>query len=270
MESDRALPLSVLLECLCAAHLSSYVASEFSDRGGIILVGPPGVLKSKLLEVVDRLYHDAINISDINVPTLNDLKEQLAAGSIRTLVIPEFAKLYERDPRTARNLEGTMRALVAEGFRTASFEDARINTLVARCVVLTAITPRFQSQQFTRWEDSGFSRRFLWPLVRMRDPDLLTKSVEEGKLVRFGAGRMPPLPVEGVIRDETTYAERRHLRDFLKRQPGGVHNMQQLMLVRMLAVLKWWYAMEGRRAKPMDTVRTFARALGEGGAQLIP
>lgn len=271
--ASTELPMRILVECLCASHVASYVRSEFQDRGGIILVGPPGVLKTTFLEFVGRVYHDALAISDINVPTLNDLKDQIASGSIRTLVIPELLKLYERDPRTAANLEGTLRALVAEGFLKASFEDARINTLRARCSVLTAITPDFQIQRFRHWEKTGFSRRFLWPLIRMKNPHLLDHAVEEGKLVDFfgKVDRLPPLPLTGYIRDETTVLERKELRTWLKGHPGsGVHNLQLSLLVKMLGVLKWWYGNTGRtHREALHTLRVFARSFQPGGAELV-
>lgn len=264
------LPVRVFVEVLTAIHLSSYVKSDFSDRGGLIIVGPPGVWKTTLLNIVDTCYHDALHISDLNVPTLNELKDQIAAGGIRSLVIGELAKLYERDPRTASHLEGTLRALVCEGFRKPSFEDARISTLTARCMVLTAITTKFQTEKYRHWENSGFGRRFLFPLIRMKDPHLLDKAVEDGKKIELRLGRLPPIPPEGVIPDTTTTEERREMRPWLKRQPGGgVHNLQQLVLVRSLAVLKWWYGLIGRPPREaMNTMRVFARSLKDGGAEL--
>lgn len=272
-ESDEV-PLRVVVEVLCAAHLSSYVTSEFEDRGGVILVGPPGALKSACLTVIERAYHDAIGLSDINAQSLNDLKDQIASGTVRTLVIGELAKLYQRDPRTAANVEGTLQALVAEGFKKASFEDARINTLVARCGVLSAITPKFHMDNFKRWEASGFGRRFIWPLLRMKDPHLLERAVEDGQKLRFNVWQVPPIPAEGVIPDTTTNKERRQLRQFLKRQPGaGVHNLQQLLLVKILAVLKWWYARANGRGghgrKAWRTLAVFLRSLQQGGGELV-
>jgi hypothetical protein len=261
----------VLIEALCAAHLSSYVESEFQDRGGIILVGPPGVLKTTFLSVLDRQYFDAVGISDINAKTLALLKNQIAAKSIRTLVITELRKLYERDPRTAGNVEGTLRAMVAEGFHAAGFEDARINRTAARCVVVSAVTPEMQEEYFAHWEESGFGRRFLWPLIVMKDPGVLDRAVENGKVLRFRV-QVPRPPLEGQkIPDLTTRRERREIRGFLKSQPGGgVHNLQQLLLVKMLAVLKWWY-IEHRRSgrEAFRTIRAFAQSLQDGGVELV-
>lgn len=270
---NRSLRVADLLECLCAAHLSSYVRSPFDDRGGIIIVGPPGVLKSTLIEMMARMYHDAVVVSDINASTLNDLKQQLASGTIRTLAIPELRKLYERDPRSASNIEGVLRGLTCEGYHAASFEDSRVNSLVARAHVMSAITPDFQMERFRAWEKSGFNRRFLWCLLRMENPHLLEEAVEKGQRIEFNIGRLPALPADGRIPDTTTTSERKEIRSWLKRQPGsGVHNIQALVMVKMLAVLKWWRVSIGRPAanrEAMEVLRRFSASLQQGGAELV-
>lgn len=271
-QSTEAAPLSVgiLLEILCAVHLSSYVDSPFADRGGLMIVGPPGVLKSTFLGLLDRNYNDAINISDINVRSLNDLRDQIASKTIRTLVIPEYAKLHERHLYTAKNVEGHVRALVGEGFTSASFEDSRINRLRARCTVLSAMTPKFQTDHFKDWEDSGFNRRFLWSLVRLKDPDLLERAVEDWRLVDFRIAHIPPAPASDSIPNMTTVEERRELRRLVKYQPGGSHAIQIALLSKVLATLKWWYRLRKRpEREAVVTVRSFAQSLGKEGAELI-
>jgi len=235
-----------------------------------MIVGPPGVLKSTFLGLLDRNYNDVVNISDINVKSLNDLRDQIASKTIRTLVIPEYRKLHERHLYTAQNVEGHVRALVGEGFTSASFEDSRINRLRARCTVLSAMTPRFQTDHFRDWEESGFNRRFLWSLVRLRDADLLERAVEDWRLVEFRMAHVPPIPTNDSIPNLTTYEERREMRRLVKYQPGGSHAIQIALLSKMLAVLKWWYGLRKRSAREaMHTIRSFARSLGKEGAELI-
>lgn len=269
--SKEAPPLSVgiLLEILCAVHLSSYVDSMFADRGGLMIVGPPGVLKSTFLALLDRNYNDVVSISDMNVQSLNDLRDQIASKTIRTLVIPEYAKLHERHLYTAMNVEGHIRALAGEGFTSASFEDSRINRLRARCTILSAMTPKFQTKHFKDWEDSGFNRRFLWSLVRLKDADLLERAVEDWRLVDFRMAHIPPSPVDSIP-NLTTKQERQELRRLIKYQPGGSHAIQLALLAKILAVLKWWYQLRKRPAKEaLQTVASFALSLGKEGAELI-
>lgn len=272
--ASNELPIRTLIQVLCAGHLASRVGGvgrRFKDQGGLVLVGPPGVLKSTFLNVVENVYHDALEVTNINMPTLNDMKDQIAAGNIRTLVIPEMRMLYERDPRTASHVEGSLRALAGEGFKMPSFEPQGVNTKEARCFVMAAVQPRFQIKHFNHWEESGFARRFLWPLIFMKDPHLLDRAVENGEPIDLKLkDGIPPMP-KGDIPDLTTVEERRELRTFLKRQPGaGVHNLQLLVLVRMLAVLKWWSREQGwSRGEAMRTLRLFARTFQPGGAELV-
>jgi len=262
------LRISSLIETLCAAHLTSYVESPFQDRGGIFIVGPPSVLKSTLLDIVARNYNDAISVSDINARTLDDLRDQIAAKAIRTLVIPEYRKLHERHTYTSSNVEGTIRALVGEGFGAASFGDGRINQMKARCTLLSAMQPKFQAEHFKAWEDSGFNRRFLWSLVRMNDPQILDRAVEDWQLLEFGIAHIPPVP--SSIPNLTTREERAEMRRLVKYQPGGSASIQFAFMCKLLSVFKWWYKLMKRRDRDaLAQVRAFAQTLGKEGAELV-
>lgn len=270
-QRSEAAPLTtvVLLEVLCAVHLSSYVEGPFHDRGGLMIVGPPGALKSTFLALLEKNYNDVVLVSDMNVKSLNDYRDQIASKTIRTLVLPEYAKLYERHLYTALNLEGHIRALAGEGFTSASFEDSRINRLRARCTILSAMTPKFQTNHFRDWEDSGFNRRFLWALIRLKQPDLLERSVENWELVNIRMQYIPPAPLDSIP-NTTTLTERQELRRLVKAQPGGSHAAQVALLTKVLAVLKWWYALRKRpEREAIITVRSFAHALGKEGAELV-
>lgn len=264
------LPVNLLVEIMCAVHLSSYVESPFNDRGGLMIVGPPSVLKSTLLGILDHTYHDAVAVSDINARSLGDLRDQIAAKVIRTLVIPELSKLYKRHPYTALNVEGVLQALVAEGFNAPSFEDSRINRLQARVTLLAGLVPQLQVERFKGWEESGFNRRFLWSLVRLKDPELLDRAVEEWRLIDFKIKHIPSTPTTQWIPNMTTKQERAELRRFVKYQPGGTHAIQIALLTKILAVLKWWYMALDRPPKAaLQSVRLFAQTLGKEGAELV-
>lgn len=260
--------LATMTDVLYAAHLAAYVESPFEDRGGLMLVGPPASLKSAMLAVLDRHYHNALMLSDVNMPTLVNQRPAMAQGTIRTLVLPELQKVYERDPRTAVNVEGTLRALVAEGFASASYEDPRPNRTLARCMVVGGMTQETQALNFKRWEDTGFNRRFLWPLIQLDNPEVLEEAVLEWLALDFDGKSFPPLPASRIP-NTTTRAERDTLRNLVKYQPGGSHATQLSLLVKMLAVLKWWNKERGARIpQAMETVREFARTLQRTGARL--
>lgn len=257
-----------MIHTMYAVHLASYVEAPVHDRGGVILVGPPAVFKTAIIDVLDRHYYNVISLSDANTQTLRDLRNQMAQETIRTLAIPEFGKLYERDPRVAANIEGNLRALVAEGWRQASYEDARINRLLARCTVIGALTPETLENNFKRWEDTGFNRRFLWPLLALESGDVIERAVERWVRIEFESGVFPSLP-GGAIPNLTTEQERAALRVFVKYQAGVNHAMQLLLLVKMLAVLKWWYrALDRSPRAAWHRIEEFSRTLVKGGALL--
>lgn len=259
---------SDLVEILCAAHLGNMVEGPFEERGGMMIVGPPGVLKTTFVSVLDKTYQDAIMVSDINVKSLIQLRDAIAAGKVNTLVLPELAKLYERADVTSQNVEGTLRALAAEGFNAASFEDSRVNRLVARAMIVGAMTPSVVTKHFTAWEESGFNRRFLWVLVKLADPNALERAAVNWQRINFRMQHVPLAPLGGSIPNRTTYAERQRLAAIVKYQPGGDHAIQIQCLVRILAVLRWWYAESGSTRNAMDTVEAFAPALGKTGVAL--
>lgn len=257
-----------LVEILCAAHLGYLVEGPFSERGGIMLVGPPGVLKTTFVSALDITYNDALMLSDVNVKSLIRLRDVIASGKVNTLVLPEFVKVYERADVTAKNIEGTLRAMTAEGFSAASFEDSRVNRLRARCLVMGALTPSTVDARFTGWEESGFNRRFLWCLMRLKDPLALERAAVNWSRIDFRMKHLPLVPLGTQIPNLTTYKERQKLAAFAKYQPGGDHAIQIQLLIRILAVLRWWYNETNDPRDPMHTVESFASSLGKNGVTL--
>lgn len=266
-------PMRVILECMCAAHLSAYVDAPVEDRGGLMLIGAPGVLKSAMLGLVDRNYSDALMVSDMNARGLIELRDQIAGGIIRTLVLPELYKLYERHATTSANVEGTLRALVAEGFHASSNQDQQIQRTVARCMVVGGMTPMLMEINSRRWRDSGFSRRFLWSLIALENPQALTRSVVDWTPINISiAHTLPSLPNSKIPPTLVTRIERERLEIQVKHQQGAPHNLQHLLLCKMLVVLRWWYRMQERRADPdkeaWQTILLFSRTLGKSGAYI--
>lgn len=259
---------SDLIEVLCAAHLSYYVDSPFPERGGIMVVGPPGALKSTFLGVLDKQYHDAVTMSDINARGLVDLRDQISTGSIRTLVLPELAKVYERAEATAKNVEGTLRAMTAEGFQAASFEDQRISRLTAQAMVIAGMTPATREKNNRNWEDTGFNRRFLWSLVRLSDPEVLVRAVLKWEKINFQFHHIPRPPLTGTIPYHIHRQESEIIRGWVKYQPGGSSALHVQLMTKILCVLQWWYKQVSPERSAMGTLGRFAESLGRQGGEI--
>lgn len=261
---------SDLIQVLCAAHLARHVESPFTDRGGIILLGPPGVLKSTFIDVLDANYADVCQMSDVNAKSLVALRDNIAAGVISTLCLPEFGKIYERNEATASNVEGVIKALVAEGFQAASFEDQQVNRLRARAMVIGAMTPAVHSRHSDSWRENGFTRRFLFPLIRLDNPGILIDAIMDWRLLDFDLPRIPRAPVgPRKIPMSVVKAERHQLVVWCKHQSYGSNTIPVSLLVKIMSVLRWWYATLRVPDNSMAVMERFAESLGKGGGAAV-
>lgn len=259
---------SHLVEVICAVHLSPYVEGSLEHRGGLMLVAPPGTLKSTLAEMCEH-YPDALLLTDLNVQTLVDLRDSLTSDNIRTLVFSEFAKLYERNPQTASNIEGSLRALASEGFAGASFQDQRVNRRKAYATVIGAMPPGLVDKQFKRWEETGFNRRFLWATYGIKGAHILDDAAAELRRLDFGIKdvlRVPPIGM--VIPFLLTSAERERVKLLVRHQPGGSHTQQIQLMSRIWSVLKWWHRERDTPKEAEQTIEAFSLALTKGGTDL--
>lgn len=251
-------------------HLTSYVKGLGEHRGGLWLVGPTGVMKSTFLDFLEP-FDRALFLADLNVQGLMQLRGQLTVGAVRTIVLPEFQKLYERDPRTAANVEGTIRALVEEGYRGASFEAAGINRFKIRAMVIGAMTDDLQAQMWHRWETTGFARRFLWCLIRLEDSEMLMRAVELWRKRDFGNVLVPMTPNTLDIENNLTVRDREQIRPLVRYQPQP-NNFCFEMLCKVACVLRWHYGRYGIKKDALETVAEFSRCLGskeKEGADIV-
>lgn len=258
-----------LAEVICAVHLAHHVEGNLIQRGGIMLVGPPGTLKSTIADTLSS-YYDALVLTDINMTLLADLRDGLAGGHVNSLVFTEYAKIYERNPQTAVNVEGSIRALASEGFAAASFQDHRIARRKAYATIIGAMPPAIVERHFKRWEETGFNRRFLWAVYGLKNAHILDEAASELKRLDFGVRDLPRVPPVGkTIPMLLTKDERERVKRYVSQQPGGSHTQQIQLLTRVWAVLKWWHK-EHRTVKQCEaTITAFAKALSHDGTDLV-
>ena len=255
--------IKTLIEVISAAHLTRYVESSvFQQRGGMFLVAPPGCLKSTIIRNSLKCYPDALQLPDLNVQTLGYIKGSFTEGKYTTLAFGEFEKLYQRNPATAANIEGHLKAMVEEGFGKPSFEDSRSVNFESRIMLVGGITPGCYQRMFTRWMENGFARRFLWCSYTLENTEIIPDAIDRWKSLDFGKSTKET-PNNGVISYNITKAESSKIRSLLMQG----HSMETpfVFMKKIFCVLKW-------RHKPknaMSIVEDFAESLGERPAKLV-
>jgi hypothetical protein len=255
-----------LIEVLSAIHLSSFINSPFPDRGGIMLVGPPGSLKTAISEVLDN-YPSAIILSDLTVKQGARLREDISSEKTTTLAFSDFAKLYQRAAAGAANIEGFLRALTGEGFRRANWEDSRMTVIPARACVVACMTERLYTQKYGDWLDDGFARRFLWSHFKLADPWAITNAIIKGVRLEFGSenGFNPKIPTsKKTISAAIPEAESKKLLTMLRHQPG--REIGLIVMQKMLCALRWKFPKEPERG--MAILEDFSESLTRTGTSL--
>jgi hypothetical protein len=259
---EEQLKLSSLMEVLVAAHLTELVDSPFDQRGGIMLVAPPGNLKSTLIRAAYDHFPDAKVLSDLNIQTLIGLRDDIAAKRLNTLAFTEVEKLYQRHSATAGNIEGHLKAMVEEGFTRASFEDQRMFCLSARCLVAGSLLPVIYRQKYKQWNDNGFLRRFLWVTYTLRDQDALMKAIHDWKKLTLRNGISYPIMMGGKLPYKVTEQESRTIRKMIHFQPG--QETPYVLMKKIYSILIWKH--KGKNA--MRILTDFSEGLQREGGQL--
>lgn len=237
-----------LIEIIDAAHLTSFINSPFPQRGGIMIVGPPGSLKTSFVQTALREHPSALFLSDLNINSLMRLRESLVSGRYRTIVFPEYEKLYQRKADTASNIEGTIKQLIEEGFTRASFEEQDAISYTARTLVIGALTYSFYSKMIGPWRESGFKRRMLWVGIKLANPDQIMHAIREWELIDIGdiPRRYPTKDIPFNVND----AESKAIEKMLE---GQWEATPYVLLKKIYAVLKWKYPKEPRRPMAIMT-----------------
>lgn len=243
-----SLPPQTMIEVLDAAHLTAHLSTpDFPKRGGIMLIGPPGAMKSSFIFSALSYYPSALVLSDLNINSLMACRDELISGRFKTMVFPEYEKLYQRKSDTATNIEGTIKQLVEDGFTRASFEPQGMMSMNARALVIGAITYSFYTNHYEGWKTSGFARRFLWVSIRLRDPDKIMDAVNDWKLISIDGIERKPIPSESIP-FHVSREESGKLRAMLSTQSEAT---PFVLLKKIFAVLKWKHGPE-RAMRIMD------------------
>lgn len=260
---------SSLLQVLAAAHLSyniEDVPDAFSQRGGIMLVGPPENLKTTLAQCLSK-YNNAMVVGDVNVKQLVKIRDQISQGRWRSMVFPAYEKIYKRDADTASNVEGHILAMTEEGMGHASFEDHDTFVRLAKCFVVGACVEEWYRRNAARWLRDGFTRRFLWCHFILDDPDIIRRAIFEwDPLTLGGKDDLPGIPIDR-IKMNVTPAERKRISQLLEGQEGK--STPFVLCNKILTMLKWRYRENHKpEVRAMEVFEDFAQSLSKRGARL--
>lgn len=254
-----------LLDILDAAHLTKHVNSEFPQRGGIMLFGPPATLKTTFIENVLSEHYDALVIADINIQTLMKLRTDFRTGRYSTMAFTELSKLYARRADTSANLEGAIHQLVEEGFSIPSFVDQRMMSTKVRCLVVGAMTEQFYESKYNEWIDSGFMRRFLWCNISISNAALLMDSVSRWRKLNLGEYQTKT-PGNKTIPYKVSEEEDKELRVMLKEQVGTTTPF--VLMKKILSVLHWKYDKRYPK-KARQIIQDFAPCMLRNGTDIV-
>jgi hypothetical protein len=238
-----------------------------------MLVAPPGSLKTSVIDLLAGLTGVRI-ISDLNVQTLNRMYDSFVCGEIRTLAFKDLQKIYQRHDSTASNIEGHLAGYVTDGFSLASYEDQRIVTRAAHCLVIAGLTTTLHRRKFAEWMESGFYRRFLWCHFWMDATNLpLVSSVCDKQPLRIAdESSLACLFPRGPISYSLVSTEETHVMGDWLAHYGDQGSAPLALLQKMICVLRWKYPTEKYGDKAWRIMEDFSECLkpGDGGDLELP
>jgi hypothetical protein len=221
------------------------------------------------MDVLDENYHNALSISNAFMQTMSKLQSSFYNHQVRSLCFPDLQSIYAGDPRTSGRIEQMMMQLAGEATRTiGGGQDARHSKFKGYCTIFACMTDLFYQSRAARWDESGFSRRFLWSTYTLSDPDVLIRAIMEWTRADLGGFRIPTLPNSNYIKDTLDHDERSEIFTWLRHQPSP-HEVQFHVLCKAVSALRWHYENIGFKKNAMHTMREFAETLQKDAALLV-
>lgn len=225
-----------LIEIISAAHLTPYVFGDIGEeRGGLMLVAPPGHLKTTAIEILEQ-FPRTLLVSNITNGTLTNLRESFISGEIKTLGFPDFDMLYKRHSSVSSQLEGTIMGLMGEGFRNPPFKDQRTAVMKARCTIIAGITIKCYEERLSGWLDAGLARRFLWSQFKVKNPEQLEEAIVHFKRAQLDGDFTMKIPMTRIPYNLNENISRKILYH-LRGQPD--RKLPLIFAQRLVCVLVW-------------------------------
>lgn len=235
-----------------AGHHSYLVDSPALERGGIFLVSGQNNLKSAIVEASLANVKGALVYSDLTLKQLAVIRSEISVGTYHTLGFPELEKLYARNPTVASNLEGVLKAMVAEGFSHFAFEDKRLMVPKARCFVVASVLESLFRLRGPAWMDNGFLRRFLCIKYSLSVQSRITvmDAIHLGERVELPGTMIVP---SNTIKYEVTKSESKAIQQYLAEDYPTI---PLTLLQKCLCVLKWRHKQTNHnKFTPMEIIQ---------------
>jgi hypothetical protein len=252
-----------LIEFIDAAVDTKYVQGPFEESGGIFLVGYPGSFKTTILRHAVDHHHDALIVSDMNVQQWIKIRGDFITGRYSTIAFTDFEKIYQRHQSTASHIEGIIKGLVAEGYGTPPSGDQRMPVAEARALVIGAMTSSCMERRYDKWEDDGFTRRFLWLVVSVKNINEISAAIRRWEKIDFG--KLVLKPANKQIALKLSDEREEQLQAMMKEQPG-FNGTGYTLLKKITAVLEWKYTDNGRVKSILDDI---APSLSKKGGKIV-
>lgn len=262
------LKVETLIRVLVAAHYSSQVAGPErlkAVHGGIMLVSPPASMKTAIIKVALESHAGVLGLSDINVQGLGRLRHTISSGKVKTLAFYEFAKLYMRNEQVSSNVEGVISALVDEAYHKLAFDVQEAHSLPCGALVVGAMVPEFYEKQMRTWEPSGFARRFMWLMYRLRNPMLIQEAISRWESVKFGNDFRFKVPLE-----EIPYSLTQDEAKWIQRLLAHNHGIEtpSILLQKIACVLRWENKNLDQKDDTVAVLKELAPLLSKHGGTL--
>lgn len=262
VQSKYKMKFNSLIEVVAAVHLAPKVSGEMSDeRGGLMLVAPPGQLKTTAIEYLD-IFPKTKLVSNVTTHALTQLRADFLSEEIITMGFPDYDMIYKRHGSVASQIEGTLMGLMGEGFRNPAFSDQRVNVTKARCTIVSGITIKCYEKNISEWIDSGFARRFLWSRYVLKNPDVLEEAISKWKKYNLNGDfimRIPKTLIPYSLSEDEAKKVLYQLRHQVDRK------LPYITAQRIISVLVWKHG----KVPGWKIWNDFAPSLGKEGCQIV-
>jgi len=254
---------NTLVEVVAAVHLTPKVSGEVSsERGGIMLVAPPGQLKTTAIEYLDSFPKTKL-ISNITTHSLNQLRQDFLSEEIITMGFPDYDMIYKRHGSVASQIEGTLMGLMGEGFRNPAFSDQRVNVTKARCTIIGGITIKCYERNISEWIDSGFARRFLWSRYTLKNGHLLEEAISRWRRYVLDNDFVMKVPSQNLIPYSLTHKQAQEVLYQLRFQHD--RKLPYITAQKIISVLTWKHGMK----EGWNLWNDFAPSCGKEGTEIV-